>query len=270
MRLVVLLLLVASLAGCQPDRREEACCDHAGILFGRPNRRTGLPETRCQPRCPGLHGFAPPDYDAEHIASLLAFRLVDPPAPLTSDPYERPGEVGVDAEPDAVCAVLKLRPGSRDYRLVDYPSEHAARAQGAIPTHFGHCGLCSSLHDLAVYMRENDLTRAVKRCGLEHPRSAREGDVRCLVELGFTLPCAQIWAYNTRNTERVCAAPCVEDLVARYHRPDGTLNACLQCDEDRSGPVFKAVAGRTRRNTGLPNAMCRPCSEVRPLLHRYE
>jgi hypothetical protein len=39
--------------------------------------------------------------------------------------------------------------------------------------------------------------------------------------------------------------------------------------EVQSGPVFKAVAGRTRRNSGLPNALCRPCSEVTPLEHSY-
>ena len=54
-----------------------------------------------------------------------------------------------------------------------------------------------------------------------------------------------------------------------YNLPDGSLNACLQCDEEQSGPVFKAVAGRSRRNTGLASSMCRPCSEVRPLDHHY-
>jgi len=70
------------------------------------------------------------------------------------------------------------------------------------------------------------------------------------------------------------------DLTAPV-RSCGILNgtfqtnvACLQalgfdlpCAQ--SGPVFKAVAGRTRRNSGLPNALCRPCSEVRPLVHAY-
>jgi hypothetical protein len=45
--------------------------------------------------------------------------------------------------------------------------------------------------------------------------------------------------------------------------------ACLLCGETQSGPVFKAVAGRTRRNSGLPKALCRPCSEVRPLVRAY-
>jgi len=36
-----------------------------------------------------------------------------------------------------------------------------------------------------------------------------------------------------------------------------------------SGPVFKAVAGRTRRNSGLASALCRPCESVYPLEHVY-
>ena len=42
-----------------------------------------------------------------------------------------------------------------------------------------------------------------------------------------------------------------------------------QRDEDESGAVFKAYAGRTRRNTGLASTICRPCAEVRPLVHAY-
>lgn len=64
-------------------------------------------------------------------------------------------------------------------------------------------------------------------------------------------------------------AICLANLDQPYNLEDGTLNPCIQCDEDESGPVFKAVAGRTRRNSGLPNAICRPCSEVRPLVHAY-
>ncbi len=51
--------------------------------------------------------------------------------------------------------------------------------------------------------------------------------------------------------------------------PDGSLSPCIACDEDKSGPVFKAVAGRTRRNSGIPNAICRPCDQVQPLVHDY-
>jgi len=50
---------------------------------------------------------------------------------------------------------------------------------------------------------------------------------------------------------------------------DGKLNECLQCDEDRSGPVFKAVAGRTRRNSGIQSSIRRPADEVSPVAHDY-
>ena len=35
------------------------------------------------------------------------------------------------------------------------------------------------------------------------------------------------------------------------------------------GDVFKEVARRTRRSSGLPSALCRPCDEVYPLVHEY-
>ena len=34
-------------------------------------------------------------------------------------------------------------------------------------------------------------------------------------------------------------------LDSPHHQPDGSLNDCIQCDEDESGPIFKAIAGRT-------------------------
>jgi hypothetical protein len=93
--------------------------------------------------------------------------------------------------------------------------------------------------------------------------------MQCLRDLGFDENCARIWFYNTKHTQAKCQDVCMAALDQPYHLPDGTLNACLVCDEVESGPVFKAVAGRTRRNTGLPSSMCRPCSEVLPIVHEY-
>ena len=118
-------------------------------------------------------------------------------------------------------------------------------------------------------MGNDDLTAPVRDCGLATTADGGNADVDCLTALGFDLPCAQIWAYNTAHTRSVCLDICAPILYQPYNQPDGTLNACLQCDEDQSGPVFKAVAGRTRRNCGIPNAICRPCSEVQPLVHAY-
>jgi hypothetical protein len=136
-------------------------------------------------------------------------------------------------------------------------------------THFGHCGVCSTLANLAGYMRNGDLTAPVRACGLETSADGGDADVGCLQQLGFDLPCAQIWAYDTANTRSQCLTPCLANITAPYNEPDGSINACLQCDEVESGPVFQSVAGRDRRNSGIPNAICRPCSEVQPLVHQY-
>jgi hypothetical protein len=117
-------------------------------------------------------------------------------------------------------------------------------------------------------MRQEDLIAPVRACGMQHLGDL-EGDVTCLMGLGFQRPCAKIWAYNTSHTSTACFDTCITLLNAPYNNPDGSLNACLACDEQQSGPVFKAVAGRTRRNSGLANAICRPCSEVQPLVHAY-
>jgi hypothetical protein len=266
-----LTAMAAALALSACSGSTPAAADGCTALFGQPVPATGLTSEQCGPRCAcGGTSWTPPSYDAAFVASLLAdWTQVEPPAPLTSDPYL--AEVPVDDPPDTVCAVVPLPSlvaGPRPYRVQTFASEALARAAGASPTHFGHCGVCSSLANLAVYVREVDLTEPVRTCGLQNA-SSFDGNVACLQRLGFELPCAQVWAYNTANTRSQCLTPCLANLTSAYHLPDGRLNDCILCDEQRSGPVFKAVAGRTRRNSGLPNALCRPCSEVRPLVHDY-
>jgi hypothetical protein len=260
------LALLLSLVGCTSTAPVDTC----SVLFGQPNAATGLTAAQCAPGCAcGATTWTPPIYDAAFVARLVSgWTLDNPSAPLTSDPFASPPPA--DDPLDTVCAVLPTGPAGstpRGYRLDTFASEAAARAAGASPTHFGHCGVCSSLENLAVYMKENDLTAPVRACGLSSV--GFQMNVACLQALGFDLPCAQIWAYNTANTRSRCGLTCLPLLSAPYHQPDGQLNACLLCDETQSGPVFKAVAGRTRRNSGLPNALCRPCSEVRPLVHAY-
>jgi hypothetical protein len=255
-------LLLLALACCAPAEPPECRGD---LLFGAPNAATGLGSSRCGGSCRcGGGEWSPPTYDATDFAAWRAPVLLDPPAPPASDPYDAPAEA--PAGPDVVCAVVLEAEG---YRLATYESTGAARAAGARPTHFGRCGLCSPLADLAVYAGTPDLTEPVRACGLAHLGGPPEAHVGCLLALGFTGPCAWIWYYNTRHTRRACAEPCFRTLGDPYHLEDGSLNDCLQCDEEASGPVFQAVAGRTRRNTGLASSMCRPCSEVRPLVHDY-
>lgn len=262
----MLSLRLAACPGPAPAPVLAETCEDGPTLFGRPEAATGLSDAECGPACVcGGETWEAPTYDEADVAALLAWELVEPYAPVTEDPYADPP---VDeAGPDAVCGFLAE--DATRYRLATYDDRAAAEAAGAKLTHTGACGVCSTLADLAVYMAVNDLTEPVRQCRLDHLGDAAEEHLACLEALGFTTPCAWAWYWNTLHTQEACLAECLAALDAPYHQPDGSLNDCLQCDEDASGPVFKAVAGRTRRNTGLPNAICRPCGEVTPLEHHY-
>ncbi len=237
-------------------------------LFGTPSDKTGLDENECQPSCDceGV-SFAPPKYSTEQIDTIASKELLNPPALLDADPYEAP-ELD-DSAPDRVCAVIFEDGDSNAYRLETFEDSKAADDAGAKITHHGACGMCSSLESLAVYIRHGDLTDPVRECGILGLASGEEANMDCLQELGFDLPCAQIWYYNTKNTRVNCLTECLDAMELPYHLEDGSPNDCIQCDEDNSGPVFKAVSGRTRRNSGLPTALCRPCDTVAPVIHDY-
>lgn len=237
-------------------------------LFGTPSMNTGLTLEQCSPVCAECEseGFSAVEYSAEEITTLRARVLQEPPALLGQNPYEHPEDYA--EEPEKVCGLFFE--GEEEYRLVTFESALLAEEAGAQVTHEGACGACSSLQDLAVYIEESDLTTPVRRCGIQNLSGSVDVLAECISALGFTDACSEIWAYNTLNTREVCFDECISALEDPYHLPDGSPNACIQCDEDNSGPVFKAVSGRTRRNSGLPTALCRPCEGVARLEHRYE
>lgn len=258
---LLVLALVVPMAACEPD----TSCE---VLFGRPSEQTGLDETQCRPSCGcGGEAFVPRDWDAASLESIRGYGLSAPLSELSEDPYA--GAAPAPAPAGEVCAVVVDDLASRAYRLETFASAPEAEAAGAHVTHDGACGLCSTLADLAVYAGTVDLTTPVRQCGIDTFVDGHEANVACLEALGFTRPCAQIWAYNTAHTRAECGAVCIRLLSAPYHTADGELNACLACDEEESGPVFKAIAGRTRRNSGLASALCRPCDEVPRISHAY-
>ncbi len=239
-------------------------------LFGAPNETTGLDDSECSPICACSDTtWSFPEYTDADFDALKSLRFLGPERLLVSpieSPYLQPGGVEVPAD-GAVCAVLV--DGQGGYELADYPSAEAAAADGAQVTHGGVCGVCSNLADLTVYLENPDLTTPVRECGLVGVRQGDDANLQCLRDIGFSEPCAWIWLHNTVNTRNECAAECFAALNDPFNNPDGSLNACLQCDEDLSGPVFKVGAGRTRRNSGLATAICRPCGEVLRIVHRY-
>lgn len=237
-------------------------------LFGRPNENTGVDDTLCSPTCGCTRSerpWTPPEYSPELIDSLRQWELAEAPTLLGKDPYREP-----DAAPSRAgyCGVIDL--GDMKYRLETFEDESTAIAAGAKITHAGACAACSTLADLATYIEHPDLTEPVRQCGVDTISTGVDANITCLEELGFTRACAEIWAYNTQNTRAECLVDCVRLLGDPYLTEDGQLNACLACDEQKSGPIFKAYAGRTRRNSGLPTAICRPCDGVYPAEHhRY-
>ncbi|MEE2644987.1 MAG: hypothetical protein VYD19_08645 [Myxococcota bacterium] len=270
-----LLLIAACQEGEDQTKRDRAPESDAAFvsatppqecakLFGIPSESTGLDESLCAPQCDcEIGGFVAPSYLPEEVERLKAAEELSPPAPLVRDPYldPLPPTAGV-----GFCALQWVEEGR--YQLSTFPTQAAIAEVGAQLTHSGPCGLCSSLRDLAVYIEKPDLTDPVRRCGLAGLNDLAQTQ-GCLEELGFSSPCASIWAYNVQHTRQRCLEPCLAALRSPHHEEDGRLNACLSCDEEESGPVFKAIAGRTRRGSGLPSALCRPCETVTPVIHRY-
>jgi hypothetical protein len=249
-----LALLTARPAPAPPD----AGCSDA--LFGRPVAQTGLSAEACRPTC-SCQPFSSREWSQAQLDALSGWTLETPFAEVTQDPYAAPA-------PDRAtgfCAMVVVDLPSRRYRLETRQSVDG----GAYLTHHGACGVCSTLADLRVYAADPDLGAPVRQCGVDTFSQGFEANVTCLQNLGFTRPCAQIWAWNTSNTRSKCLDPCVRFGGSSYHLSDGGLNECLACDETKSGPVFKAIAGRTRRNTGIASAICRPCSESAPVAHDY-
>lgn len=152
------------------------------------------------------------------------------------------------------------------YRLQSYASFEDAKTAGGFVTHAGHCGVCSTLQDLATYIRATDLTTQGKWCAAQGAFSP-EGGRKCYRDLGLTEDCAEMWAHNSWNTAKNCFKECVieEGTIDNANNgpaPTCALNDCLQCDEDKSGPAFRHLAGRTRRRSGLLSAIARPCSHL--------
>ena len=161
----------------------------------------------------------------------------------------------------------------QEYLLISYPNEQAALADGAIITHHGACGACSTTQDLAVYLTTPDLTSASKECIKRSLLNQDEG-IKCLQEeIGFTNACARIWMYNGENTGQKCTLPCAAAEIQNYANngpaPECALNGCLACDEEQSGDVFEKFAGRTRRRSGVLTTIARPCEDIVMIDHDY-
>ncbi len=233
-------------------------------LFGAPGPATGLDDDQCSPECEcSGEVWTAPTYDEAFVEGLHEWELVEALEVPDANPYE----TGDYEQGEGVCGLEIVDETELTYRLRSFESLSELESAGARLAHYEPCGLCSTLQDLAVYLENHDLTEPVRECGFQGINAGEESQTSCIEELGFSQGCAQIWSWNTSHTREECLNICVTLMDAPHNEPDGSLNDCLACDEEKSGEVFKAVAGRTRRNSGLPSAICRPCDEPVRLSH---
>jgi hypothetical protein len=215
--------------------------------------------------------WVPPVYNTTVWEAFASKTLLNPLPNISGNPYKIPGYN--TTWPESVCAVLYPDDKNRStYFLHTYPTAAAAEAAGAFVTHLHPCGHCSTTKDLAVYMQYPDLTNPVRDCALRALIND-EWALQCLDSIGFTPQCSLIWLFDAENTRNNCLDICLYDWLE--HTPNNippnstNLNPCLQCDEDKSGPIFKKVAGRTRRDSGIASAINRPASHIYEVTHYY-
>jgi hypothetical protein len=211
---------------------------------------------------------ATPELPDPRLLAALRSKIPIEPLGIQADPYLTAHTHEPAPAPAGTVCGVHFEPDQIHYRLATFDAPETARSAGFAVTHFGACGTCSTLQDLAVYLEKPDLTAPVRRCGIRWNASE---SLTCLEHLGFTSACAKTWLYNLENTRRQCFSTCMLSWIEGEASVDknGRLNACLQCDEDRSGPIFKATAGRTRRNSGIHSSIPRPNEEIAPVVHDY-
>jgi hypothetical protein len=241
---------------CAPDARAFILCGMTAILLAVVFYNRAIAESTAD------------EYDPAVIEAFYS-KVIRNPIGIDGDPYrELQDDEWIEYPEEAVCAI-KYEDDRIHYEIATFDDEAAAQDSGYIVTHKGHCGTCSTLQDLATYLYHRDLTTPVRRCSamVWFPNWS----MYCLEELGFSSACAETWYYNAKNTARECLWPCLESWIHQepFNKPDGSLNDCLACDEECSGPVFKYVAGRTRRNSGIHSEIDRPEDEVYPIVHDY-
>ena len=216
--------------------------------------------------------WTPPTYNST-VINAFRNKTCTNAIPMGANPYWNGSLPTPNASTYAhVCGVKYADEALRHgYALRTYASAGAAVADGAHVSHLHACGACSTLYDLATYMAVFDLTKPVRACGVKGFIGGESVVVKCLEAIGLTPACAVMWYYNANNTRHVCLGKCLADWSKPYNDPPNstTLNACLECDETKSGPLFKRFAARTRRDSGLLSAIRRPPASIYHVVHDY-
>lgn len=202
------------------------------------------------------------------LSPLLLQKTHVNPITLEKDPYKKNFTLA-EKKTNQVCAI-KFSENKLSYETVTLNKDDLAKNLDAQITHYGSCGTCSSVKDLNVYITHPNLTQDAKRCALFS--WIKPFSISCFESLGFSHECAKIWYYNAKNTRKHCFGICIRSMISKepINLSDGSPNSCIRCDEIKSGPTFKRIAGRTRRNSGLISEINRSTSEISHVDHNYK
>jgi hypothetical protein len=269
-------LLFALLAthGADSQSSLEPRCDNCWCIPGESEES----ESTCPTDTSGIWQSFP----AAWIASYKSFQLTSPARTLQAEdgssgsscypfagsvdlalvtyaesqvsPCVMPDATTVSSSSAAVCAFVSIDPScsGRQYTVQDFESADAAAASSngtAQVIHSGPCGVCSNAIDLAVRMENIDTLKSASiGCGFDYAVGGNNfaNLVTCYEKVGFTNPCATLWAHYTATNSKLCAAVCIptSDGIAMNDvtQPDCPYTACYNCSTS-FGEDFNMLAG---------------------------
>jgi hypothetical protein len=137
--------------------------------------------------------------------------------------------------------------------------------------------VCSSAHDLWVRIREfTELESNSVFCATSYTLSVGddrfEKMIQCYEEMGFTSPCATLWAHFGAVNAISCATFCFPNsqgvTTLNLDPPTCEFAPCLACSQTPQAE-FDVLSGRTLQNSGITERIIRPCSAFSRVEHDY-
>jgi len=172
---------------------------------------------------------------------------------------------------DVVCA---FNPNDPFEEFRTFPNRELAHIANYTVAHCGECAYCSNPHDIRQYVEtRKTIASKSKSCGIKVYFGDKNDLIKCLQDkIGFDRPCTVCWADNMINTADKCLSTCLRTLFSGFMTEnnidgagdEGWLNACLYCDEKRSGPNFVTCSGVARRRLGIVSEIERNPEEQCP------
>lgn len=123
------------------------------------------------------------------------------------------------------------------------------------------------------FLSSKDLPNAVARCAVSVVNFLEFNILsvlECLVELGLTEQCANLFLLNgvaSLRCNRQCQTMLGNVEPAQGPAPECELNNCLSCLEDAVVPVFRSYGGRDPNRSGIWVGRTYPCSETYSIKH---